>query len=49
MDKTRGKEPCAEQEGGIQEEEQNKSGEDDETQKDTVTRAEKIVDGLVGG
>ena len=37
-----------EQEGGIQEEEQGKLGEDEETQEDMVMRAEKMVDGLVG-
>ena len=49
MEKTRGKEPCAEHEGGKQEEEQNGSGGDDDTQKDTATCAEIMVDGLVQG
>ena len=48
MDKTQRKMSWAEQEGGIQEEEQGKPGEDEEAQKDTVTWAEIMVDGLVG-
>ena len=48
MDKTQRKMSWAEQEGGIQEEEQGKPGEDEEAQEDTVTWVERMVDGLVG-
>ena len=47
-DKTQGRVSNAEREEGVKEEEQGKLGEDEETQEDTITRAEPMVDMLLG-